>query len=64
MEDRAAAIHLGNAAEQVWLLEHGIWVRRTDRNQPGREDKIAAVGVRIKRWVTLHGVALNVGPNL
>ncbi|MDA1310040.1 MAG: lipoyl(octanoyl) transferase LipB [Proteobacteria bacterium] len=148
MEERAAAIHLGNAAEQVWLLEHpalytagtsanaqdlltpdrfpvhhtgrggqytyhgpgqrvayvmldlkrrrqdvrcyvqaledwligtlarfnvegerragrvGIWVRRSDLNQPDREDKIAAVGVRIKRWVTLHGVALNVGPNL
>ena len=29
-----------------------------------REDKIAALGVRIKRWVTLHGVALNVDPDL
>ena len=29
-----------------------------------REDKIAALGVRIKRWVTLHGVALNVEPDL
>ena len=37
----------------------GIWVRRGDQ-----EDKIAALGVRIKRWVTLHGVALNVEPNL
>jgi len=37
----------------------GIWVRRGDR-----EDKIAALGVRIKRWVTLHGVALNVEPDL
>ena len=42
----------------------GIWLRRIDRGQPDREDKIAAVGVRIKRWVTLHGVALNVGPDL
>ena len=33
----------------------GIWVQRGMR-----EDKIAALGVRIKRWVTLHGVALNV----
>ncbi len=38
----------------------GIWV---DRGQ-GREDKIAAVGVRIRRWVTYHGVALNVEPDL
>jgi lipoyl(octanoyl) transferase len=37
----------------------GIWVRRGDR-----EDKIAALGVRIKRWVSFHGVALNVDPDL
>ena len=37
----------------------GIWVRRSDR-----EDKIAALGVRIKRWVSFHGVALNVDPDL
>ncbi len=37
----------------------GIWVVRGMR-----EDKIAALGVRIKRWVTLHGVALNVEPDL
>ena len=42
----------------------GIWVRRTDRNQPAREDKIAAIGVRVRRWVTFHGVALNVEPEL
>jgi lipoyl(octanoyl) transferase len=37
----------------------GIWVQRGTK-----EDKIAALGVRIKRWVTLHGVALNVAPDL
>src|SRR5262245_3004732 len=37
----------------------GVWVRRPDKG-PGYEDKIAAIGVRIKRWVTLHGIALNV----
>ena len=37
----------------------GVWVRRPDKG-PGCEDKIAAIGVRIKHWVTLHGVALNV----
>ena len=42
----------------------GIWVRRMDYNQPDREDKIAAIGVRIKRWVTLHGISLNVCPDL
>ncbi|HEY1638338.1 MAG TPA: lipoyl(octanoyl) transferase LipB [Rhizomicrobium sp.] len=38
----------------------GIWVARED----GGEDKIAAIGVRIRHWVTFHGVALNVAPDL
>ncbi len=43
----------------------GIWVaRRPTAISNAREDKIAALGVRIKRWVTLHGVALNVDPDL
>ncbi len=41
----------------------GVWVRRPDKG-PGHEDKIAAIGVRVKRWVTLHGVSLNVEPDL
>ncbi|MGZ5830006.1 MAG: lipoyl(octanoyl) transferase LipB [Xanthobacteraceae bacterium] len=41
----------------------GVWVQRPDKG-PGYEDKIAAIGVRIKRWVTLHGLALNVDPDL
>jgi lipoyl(octanoyl) transferase len=39
----------------------GVWVARPDR---GREDKIAAIGIRLKRWVSLHGIALNVDPDL
>jgi len=39
----------------------GIWV---DRPKRGTEDKIAAIGIRIRRWVTFHGVALNIDPNL
>lgn len=38
----------------------GIWVARGG----GREDKIAAIGVRVRRWVSYHGVALNVEPDL
>jgi lipoyl(octanoyl) transferase len=41
----------------------GVWVRRPDKGG-GREDKIAAIGIRVKRWVSLHGVALNVEPEL
>src|SRR6202030_2722133 len=36
----------------------GVWVRRLDKGD-GYEDKIAAIGIRIQRWVTLHGFALN-----
>jgi lipoyl(octanoyl) transferase len=42
----------------------GLWVARQDLNQPAREDKIAAIGVRLRRWVSFHGVALNVETNL
>jgi len=41
----------------------GVWVRRPDQGE-GREDKIAAIGIRVQRWVTLHGFALNVAPDL
>jgi lipoyl(octanoyl) transferase len=41
----------------------GVWVRRPDKGD-GCEDKIAAIGVRVRRWVTLHGLALNVAPDL
>jgi len=46
----------------------GVWVARPDRPpQPGgrpAEDKIAAIGVRVRRWVAFHGVAINVEPDL
>jgi lipoyl(octanoyl) transferase len=41
----------------------GVWVRRPDKGG-GYEDKIAAIGIRVKQWVTLHGMALNVDPDL
>jgi len=41
----------------------GVWVRRPDKGCD-YEDKIAAVGVRIRRWITLHGFALNVACDL
>jgi lipoyl(octanoyl) transferase len=41
----------------------GVWVRRPESGA-GREDKIAAIGIRVKRWVTLHGISLNVDPDL
>ena len=41
----------------------GIWVRRPEKGA-GAEDKIAAIGVRLRKWVSLHGISLNVRPDL
>lgn len=38
----------------------GVWVEHAD----GREDKIAAIGVRVRQWVTYHGIAINLAPDL
>lgn len=67
------------AALEDWLIEAlaafnikgerreervGVWVDRRRSGEGPREDKIAAIGVRIRHWVTFHGVALNVEPDL
>ena len=38
----------------------GVWVAQKD----GREEKIAAIGIRLRRWISFHGIALNVAPDL
>src|SRR5688572_24489654 len=46
----------------------GVWVRRPEKGQDlqgqALEDKIAAIGIRVRRWVSLHGIAINVEPEL
>ncbi len=46
----------------------GVWVKRPDKGQDlhgqAYEDKIAAIGIRVRRWITLHGIAINVEPDL
>jgi lipoyl(octanoyl) transferase len=46
----------------------GVWVVRPDRPPASdgspAEDKIAAIGIRLRRWVSFHGIAINVEPNL
>jgi lipoyl(octanoyl) transferase len=46
----------------------GVWVARPDKPRGAggeiAEDKIAAIGIRVRRWVSLHGIALNVAPDL
>jgi len=41
----------------------GVWVQRPEKGF-GREDKIAAIGVRVRKWITFHGLSLNLAPDL
>lgn len=43
----------------------GVWVERKDKGyEPLTEDKIAAIGIKLRRWVSFHGISLNVEPDL
>ena len=46
----------------------GVWVERPDKPKGTdgalREDKIAAIGIRLKKWISFHGISINVEPNL
>lgn len=41
----------------------GVWVRRPEKGSDA-EDKIAAIGIRVRRWVSFHGISLNIEPDL
>lgn len=66
------------AALEAWIIEAlarfsvsgerredrvGVWVRRPEKARSA-EDKIAAIGIRVRKWVTYHGISLNVEPEL
>ena len=63
-----AALASFNVTGEIRDGRVGVWVRRPDKPRGARgevaEDKIAAIGVRMRRWVSFHGIALNVGPDL
>jgi lipoyl(octanoyl) transferase len=52
-----------NVRGEVRADRVGVWVRRPDKGLCV-EDKIAAIGIRVRKWVSFHGVALNVEPDL
>lgn len=52
-----------NVEGQVREGRVGVWVERREGGRV-REDKIAAVGVKLRRWVSFHGISLNVEPDL
>ena len=57
-----------NVVGQTRIGRVGIWVERTDKpktvNGLLEEEKIAAIGIRLRKWVTFHGLSINVDPDL
>ena len=53
-----------NVAGEVRAGRVGVWVERRSPGAAPREDKVAAIGVKIRRWVSFHGISLNVEPDL
>jgi lipoyl(octanoyl) transferase len=53
-----------NVEGQIRPCRVGVWVERKAPGLPTREDKIGAIGVKLRRWVSFHGVSLNVEPDL
>jgi lipoyl(octanoyl) transferase len=41
----------------------GVWVARPEKG-PAHDDKIAAIGIRLRQWISMHGLAINVAPDL
>lgn len=78
LNKRQADLRAYVAALEAWIIETlseftitgerredrvGVWVKRPDKG-PGYEDKIAAIGIRVRKWVSFHGISLNVEPDL
>ena len=53
-----------NVTGEIKPCRIGVWVERREAGMPVREEKIAAIGVRLRHWVSFHGVSLNVEPDL
>jgi lipoyl(octanoyl) transferase len=53
-----------NVAGEIRDGRVGVWVERRAPGIPPRDDKIAAIGVKLRHWVSFHGISLNVEPNL
>ncbi|MDJ1157232.1 lipoyl(octanoyl) transferase LipB [Chelatococcus sp. SYSU_G07232] len=78
LKRRAPDLRRYVAALEAWLIDTlaaynvrgerredrvGVWVRRPEKGALA-EDKIAAIGIRVRQWVTFHGIALNIEPDL
>ncbi len=78
VKQRSGDVRAFVAALEAWLIDTldafgvrgelrpgrvGVWVARPELG-PDVEDKVAALGIRLRRWISLHGVSLNVEPDL
>ena len=76
---RRRDVHAFVSALEAWVIEAlaafnvagalrpgrvGVWVERRTPGLAPREDKIAAIGVKVRRWASFHGISLNVEPDL
>jgi lipoyl(octanoyl) transferase len=63
-----AALAEFNVSGEIRPGRVGVWVARPDKpplpDGSPREDKIAAIGIRLRRWVSFHGISINVDPDL
>ena len=79
LRERGRDVHAFVAALEAWVISAlsqfnvdgqikpgrvGVWVDRKAPGVPTREEKIAAIGVKLRRWVSFHGISLNVEPDL
>jgi len=79
LEKRGKDIRAFVHALEAWIIEAlaafglrgevrdgrvGVWIDRSADRDSIREDKIAAIGVRIRKWVSFHGISFNVAPDL
>ena len=79
LRERGRDVHAFVTALETWIIQAlaafnveglirkdrvGVWVERRAPGIATREDKIAAIGVKLRRWVSFHGVSLNVEPDL
>jgi len=58
-----AALSTFNVDGEIRDGRVGVWVRRPEKG-PEVEEKIAAIGIRVRRWVSFHGISINVEPDL
>ena len=67
LEHRGMADFGSQRTGHYWIQNYGmigVWVRTQCISQMAHDKKIAALGLRVKKWVTFHGLSLNVNPNL